>query len=82
MRCIVKLQIGKDTYYLESLFPCKWSYFISSAKLFESVEQARDELRSRHYQLMNSLGDSEEALKSAVIDCYEDGVLKETVKYL
>ena len=82
MRCIVKLKIGRDTYYLESLFPCKWSYFISSAKIFESVEQARDELRSRHYQLINSLGDFQESLNGAVIDCYDNGVLKETVKYL
>lgn len=82
MRCIVRLDINAERYYLTSLFPCKWSTFISSAMGFTDLDDARDQLNSRHYQLVGSVDGYEELVNDIIIDTYENGKLISSDYYI
>lgn len=82
LKSIVKFKMGKDDYYLESLFPIKWSAFISSAKSFENENDARLQINSRYTQISEMLNHDCVYINSIMIDTYDDGKLISSAPYI
>ena len=72
MNVRVELKYGNEIYYLISLFPVKWTQFISSARNYSSVEEARDMLNTRYYQLSDLM--TQDMISSIEIVSIENGV--------
>jgi len=82
LKSIVKFKIGKDDYYLETLFPVKWSAFISSARIFENEDDARLQVNSRYGQISEALNHNCTYINSIMIDTYNNGVLISSAPYV
>lgn len=78
----VKINMGKDLYYLESLFPVKWSAFISSARIFEGEYDARMQINSRYGQISEVLNHNCDYINSIMIDTYNNGKLVSSTYYI
>lgn len=77
----IKICMGKDLYYLESLFPVKWSAFISSAKAFENECDARMQIDSRYGQISEMLNHNYTIINSITFDTYNNGILISSISY-
>lgn len=51
----IEITINSEKRFLESLYPVEWTAFISNAKIFNSIEDARLNLNYRFAQLSESL---------------------------
>lgn len=78
----VKTKIGNELLYLVSLFPVKWSNFISSAKIFETEDNARECLNSRFSKISESLNHNTQCINNIMIDTYEDANLIQSCYYI
>lgn len=82
MRSIVKVVVKNNSYYLSSLYPCKWTEYISCATFYDSYEDARSQLNGRVYQLASSFEDEDFSIDKIVIITYDEGKVVDTRKYL
>jgi len=82
MRSIVKVLIGNDKYYLSSVYPIKWSQFISEAKGYQDEDEARMQLNFKFGRISDSLHNDYNNIKNIIIDTYEGEVLISSHTYL
>lgn len=78
----VKIRMGKDLYYLESLYPVKWSAFISSALSFNDECDARIKLNQRYGQISEALNHNCTYINSIMIDTFNNGTLISSKSYI
>ena len=55
--CNIRVEaiINSEKRYIEGLYPVMWTAFISNAKNFSSIQEARENLNTRFSQLSESL---------------------------
>ena len=80
MNTRVELNYGRGKCYLVSLFPIKWTEFISSAKNFSSPEEAISMINSRYYQLSEIM--AQDMISSIEIVTLENGIEINRQRYI
>lgn len=82
MNCRVELSLNSEKRYLESLYPVKWTAFISSSLIFENERIAREHLNTRYSSLLTSLDNNQSLVSQIVLVTMDNGKIISINNYI
>lgn len=82
-KCIIRLDTRTGQYlYLRSLFPIRWTEFISESEYFDNIEEARFKLNARYHSLSKDLVDRELSARDISILQFVDNKPNLCINYI